>query len=57
MFAVRITVTVLVSFAPWVCQAQDRNEESPAELSKRVTQLAALVEKLQTRVDELESVL
>jgi hypothetical protein len=55
MFAVRITVAVLITFSPWVCRAQEKNEESPAELSKRVTQLAALVEKLQTRVDELES--
>jgi Putative beta-barrel porin-2, OmpL-like. bbp2 len=35
--------------------AQEKTGETPAELSKRVTQLAALVEKLQSRVDELEA--
>ena len=35
--------------------AQAQTAESPAELSRRVTQLADLVEKLQARVDELEA--
>jgi hypothetical protein len=49
-----IAVALLVSFAR-PGHAQEKAEESPAELSRRVTQLAALVEKLQARVDELES--
>ena len=41
---------MLVWFAPWTCHAQESSED----LSKRVTELAALVQKLQARVDELE---
>ena len=48
-----IIATVLVSCAPWG-HAQNNSGESTAELSKRVSDLAALVQKLQTRVDELE---
>jgi hypothetical protein len=46
-------IAMLVSFATWTCHAQEKNE-SPADLSKRVSDLAALVQKLQARVDELE---
>ena len=49
-----IVVSLLVSLAPWVVLAQERTDESSAELSKRVTELSALVQKLQARVDELE---
>ena len=36
-------------------RAQEKKEESPAELSKRVNELATLVQRLQARVDELEA--
>jgi len=47
-------VSLLVSLVPWVGQAQEKTDESTAELSRRVTELSALVQKLQARVDELE---
>jgi hypothetical protein len=46
-----VAAALLVRFAPWACHAQESSED----LSKRVTELAALVQKLQARVDELES--
>jgi hypothetical protein len=46
-----VAAAMLVWFAPWACHAQESSED----LSKRVTELAALVQKLQARVDELES--
>src|ERR1035438_10382522 len=49
-----IAVSLFVSLAPWVGHAQEKTDESSTELSRRVTELAALVQKLQTRVDELE---
>jgi hypothetical protein len=49
-----IMVSLLVSLVPWVGQAQEKTDESTAELSRRVTELSALVQKLQARVDELE---
>jgi len=49
-----IMVTMLLALAPRG-RAQEANAESPAELSKRVTELASLVQKLQARVDELEA--
>ena len=54
VFRKTIVVSLLVSLAPWVGRAQEKTEESSTELSRRVTELAALVQKLQTRVDELE---
>jgi len=47
-------MSLLASLAPGVGQAQEKTDESPAELSRRVSELAALVQKLQARVDELE---
>jgi hypothetical protein len=49
-----IAVSLLVSFTPWVVLAQQKTDESSAELSRRVTELSALVQKLLARVDELE---
>jgi hypothetical protein len=49
-----ITVSLLVSLVPWVGLAQERTEESSAELNRRLNELSALVQKLQARVDELE---
>src|SRR5450631_1635652 len=49
-----IAVSLLVSFTPWVVLAQQKTDESSAELSRRVTELSALVQKLLVRVDELE---
>ena len=49
-----IAVSLLVSFTPWVVLAQQKTDESSAELSQRVTELSALVQKLLARVDELE---
>jgi hypothetical protein len=49
-----LAVLLCVSLAPWAGHAQERTDESAAELSRRVTELSALVQKLQTRVDELE---
>jgi hypothetical protein len=49
-----IVMSLLASLAPGVGQAQEKTDESPAELSRRVSELAALVQKLQARVDELE---
>jgi hypothetical protein len=57
MYALRtgtIAIALLVSWAPWG-RAQEKTEESSAQLSKRVSELAALVQRLQARVDELES--
>src|ERR1039458_10725034 len=54
VFRKTIVVSLLVSLAPWVGRAQEKTDESSTELSRRVTELAALVQKLQTRVDELE---
>ena len=48
-------VLVCLAFALPRCQAQSKAEESPAELTRRVNELAALVSRLQARVDELES--
>jgi hypothetical protein len=36
------------------CQAQEKTDPSPAELSRQISELSALVLRLQTRVDELE---
>ena len=49
-----LAVLLWVSLAPWAGHAQEKTDESAAELSRRVTELSALVQKLQTRVDELE---
>ena len=49
-----IAVSLLVSLAPSVAHTQGKTDESTADLSRRVTELAALVQKLQARVDELE---
>jgi uncharacterized coiled-coil protein SlyX len=49
-----ISIAVLLAFASGG-RAQETNAESPAELSKRVSELATLVRKLQARVDELEA--
>src|ERR1022692_1365987 len=49
-----IAVFLLVSFASSVAHTQEKTDESSTELSRRVTELAALVQKLQARVDELE---
>src|ERR1017187_2484023 len=49
-----IAVSLLVSLTPWVVLAQEKTDEGPAELSRRVTELSALVQKLLARVDELE---
>jgi len=49
-----VVVALLVPFAPW-SHAEEKTVESSAELSKRVSDLASLVLKLQARVDELES--
>jgi hypothetical protein len=49
-----IAVSLLVSFTPWVALAQEKTDESSAELSRRVTELSALVQRLLVRVDELE---
>jgi hypothetical protein len=49
-----IAVFLLVSLTPWVVLAQEKTDESSAELSRRVTELSALVQKLLARVDELE---
>src|ERR1035441_706524 len=49
-----IAVSLLVSLTPWVVLAQEKTDESSAELSRRVTELSALVQKLLARVDELE---
>src|ERR1017187_8231662 len=47
-------VSLLVALMPWVVLAQEKTDESSAELSRRVTELSALVQKLLARVDELE---
>jgi len=47
------TVVVLL-IAILRCQAQEKTDPSPAELSRQIRELSALVQKLQTRVDELE---
>jgi hypothetical protein len=49
-----IAVCLAVSLAPWVGHAQEKPDDSSAELSRRVTELSALVQKLQARVDALE---
>ena len=49
-----ITLSLLVSLVPWVGHAQEKTDEGTAELSRRVTELTALVQKLLARVDELE---
>ena len=49
-----IAASLLAALAPCVCHAQEKPDESSAELSRRVTELSALVQKLLTRVDELE---
>src|ERR1035438_10847727 len=49
-----LAVLLCVSLAPWAGHAQERTDESAAELSRRVTELSALVQKLLARVDELE---
>jgi hypothetical protein len=49
-----IAVSLFVSLAPWVGHAQEKADESSAELSRRVTELAAIVQTLQARVDQLE---
>jgi uncharacterized coiled-coil protein SlyX len=49
-----MVVAMLLALATGI-RAQEANAESPAELSKRVTELASLVQKLQARVDELEA--
>jgi Putative beta-barrel porin-2, OmpL-like. bbp2 len=49
-----IAVSLLVSLTPWVVLAQEKTDQSSAELSRRVTELSALVQKLLARVDELE---
>src|ERR1035438_5931157 len=49
-----IAVSLVVSLTPWVVLAQEKTDESSAELSRRVTELSALVQKLLARVDELE---
>jgi hypothetical protein len=49
-----IVASLLVSLGPWVAHTQEKTDESSAELSRRVTELAALVQKLEARVDELE---
>src|ERR1035438_8292453 len=49
-----LAALLCVSLAPWAGHAQEKTDESAAELSRRVTELSALVQKLQTRVDELE---
>src|ERR1022692_4493728 len=54
VFRKTIVVSLLVSLAPWVGRAQEKTDESSTELSRRVTELAAIVQKLQARVDQLE---
>jgi hypothetical protein len=49
-----IAVSLLVSLTPGVGLAQEKTDESTTELSRRVTELSALVQKLLARVDELE---
>src|ERR1039457_4791329 len=49
-----IVISLLVSLTPWGVLAQQKTDESSAELSRRVTELSALVQKLLARVDELE---
>ncbi len=49
-----IAVCLAVALAPRVGHAQEKPDESSAELSRRVTELSVLVQKLQARVDELE---
>jgi hypothetical protein len=49
-----IAVSLLVSLTPWVALAQEKTDQSSTELSRRVTELSALVQKLLARVDELE---
>jgi Putative beta-barrel porin-2, OmpL-like. bbp2 len=44
----------LISIAPLVGQAQEKANDSSADLSLRVSELSALVQKLQARVEELE---
>jgi hypothetical protein len=54
VFKITMAVSLLLSLAPWVGHTQEKTDESSADLSRRVTELAALVQRLQARVDELE---
>ena len=47
-------IFLLMSLAPGVSRAQEKTEESSAELSRRIGELSALVQQLQARVEELE---
>jgi hypothetical protein len=49
-----IAASLLAALAPWVGHAQETTDESFAQLSRRVTELSALVQRLQARIDELE---
>jgi len=49
-----IAASLLAALSPWVGHAQEGTDGSIAELSRRVTELSTLVQKLQARVDELE---
>jgi hypothetical protein len=49
-----VAVSLFVSLAPWAGHAQEKTGEGTAELSRRITELSALVQTLQTRIDELE---
>jgi hypothetical protein len=50
-----LIAVLLISLMPCAGRAQGNAEESPAALTHRLNELAALVLKLQARVDELEA--
>jgi hypothetical protein len=49
-----VAASLLVSLAPLAAHAQEKTDESTADLSRRVTELSALVQKLEARVEEIE---
>ena len=49
-----IVVSLLISIVPWVGHAQEKTDQSSADLNQRVSELSILVQRLQARVDELE---
>src|ERR1039457_7080704 len=49
-----IVVSFLISIVPRFGYAQEKTDQSSADLSQRVSKLSILVQRLQARVDELE---
>jgi hypothetical protein len=49
-----IVVSLLISIVPWVGHAQEKTDQSSADLNQRVSELSILVQRLKARVDELE---